>query len=230
MKFFDEKLNKIPVGYIYSVILFAIIIILFISTYGNIYNAHSDIGREFYIPSQMLKGQVLYKDIFNIFPPLGYFINAFFLKIFGDNVNTFYFIGLVLSIFILVPLYKLTKKYCDSLTAFLVTLTIVITCMFYPSLSNWITPYSYSVLYSLASIVWAIYFLDKYIDDENYKNIIYVIVFIFPVSLFLLVPFKLSTLVLVTILEILFSIFNSKGPLFLFFNLTLLSCDVDLIT
>ena len=35
-----------------------------------------DSGREFYIPVRMLGGEVLYKDIFNIYGALSYQINA----------------------------------------------------------------------------------------------------------------------------------------------------------
>jgi hypothetical protein len=171
--FVKEKLSKIQFDYLYITILFIVIITMFILTYGNLYNSHSDIGREFYIPSQMLQGEVLYKDIYNIYPPLGYFINAILLKIFGDSVNTFYFIGLFLSIIILIPIYKLVKSYCDSHTAFFTVLTLIFTCIYNPSFSNWITPYSYPVLYSLAAIIWAVYYTDKFLDCGKYKYIIY---------------------------------------------------------
>ena len=171
--FFKEKLSKIQFDYLYCAILIIVVITMFILTYGNLYNSHSDIGREFYIPSQMLQGEILYKDIYNIYPPLGYFINAILLKIFGDSVNTFYFIGLFLSIIILIPIYKLVKSYCDSHTAFLSVLVLISTCTYIPSFSNWITPYSYSMLYSLAAIIWAVYYTDKFLDCGKYKYIIY---------------------------------------------------------
>ena len=171
--FFKEKLSKIQFDYLYCAILIIVVITMFILTYGNLYNSHSDIGREFYIPSQMLQGEVLYKDIYNIYPPLCYFINAFLLKIFGDCLNTFYFIGLFLSIIILIPVYKIVKSYCDTHIAFFTVLTIIFTCIFTPSFSNWITPYSYSMVYSIAAIIWAVYYTDKFLDSGEYKYIIY---------------------------------------------------------
>ena len=111
MSFIKDKLNILRKDYVYLAVLFTVIVLMFIFTYGNLYNVHSDIGREFYIPSQMLKGEVLYKDIYNIYPPLGYFINTAIIKIFGNFFITFYLIGLLLSVLILIPVYKLAKKY-----------------------------------------------------------------------------------------------------------------------
>ena len=42
-----------------------------------------DTGREFYIASQCMHGQILYKDIFNIYAPLSYQLNALLFLIFG---------------------------------------------------------------------------------------------------------------------------------------------------
>ena len=46
-----------------------------------------DTGREFYIPQQMLEGNVLYKDIYNIYGALSYQINAVLMAIFGQKIN-----------------------------------------------------------------------------------------------------------------------------------------------
>ena len=68
---FVLKNNIIPIFII--VILSCICFVFFKS---NVYSPYSDIGRELYIVQQMLNGEVLYKDIFNVYAPLGYQINA----------------------------------------------------------------------------------------------------------------------------------------------------------
>ena len=67
--------NKIDLGYL---LLFLIFFIFSFLSFGmNVYSPFSDIGRELYIPQQILNGEVLYKDIFNVYPPLSYLLNAF---------------------------------------------------------------------------------------------------------------------------------------------------------
>ena len=52
-----------------------------------------DFGREVYYPEQILQGKVLYKDLFNIYGPLSYQINALLYKIFGAKLSTLYLSG-----------------------------------------------------------------------------------------------------------------------------------------
>ncbi len=158
---------------IYSAIILTVMTVMFLLYGNNFYNIHSDLGRELYIPEQMIKGQVLYKDIYNIYAPLGYFLNVVFIKILGDNLRTFTYIGFFLSLLTLIPVYKITKKFCNSETALLLGLFTVFSCIYSPTLSNWITPYSYSVLYSLCSIMWALYFIFQFFERNQNKYIYY---------------------------------------------------------
>ena len=58
-------------------ILFNIIILLtFIIGYGHFGDIMVDSFREAYIPSEVVKGQVLYKNIFTIYAPFAYLFNA----------------------------------------------------------------------------------------------------------------------------------------------------------
>ncbi len=157
--------NKIAI----FLILMLCVICLFI--FGNNINSpYSDIGRELYIPQQMLQGSVLYKDIFCDYPPLGYMLNTLWIKLFGDNLITYYIIGFVLSFISLTACYFITAIYINKKTALALSVTFIPVCVFFPSVSNWITPYSYSILYALASFLWSFYFLVKYIkDSENSK-------------------------------------------------------------
>ncbi len=157
----------------YFAIIIAVMTILYILCGNNLYNGDSDIGREFYIPSQMIKGQVLYKDIYNIYTPLGYFLNALCLKLFGNCIRTYTLIGYGLSLLTLISMYKIIKIFCKSETAFCLCIFTIFTCVYYPTLSNWITPYSYSVLYSLCSIMWAVYFILKFTENNQNKYIYY---------------------------------------------------------
>lgn len=146
-----------------------LLIIGFIFTYGHITSVYSDIGREFYIPWQMNEGQILYKDIFNVYFPFGYQINAFLLKIFSDKLSVFYFAGFIASFLSLVAIYFISKNYTNRLCAFLSVLLTMFSCVFYQSISNYIVPYSYSLLYSMCAFLWSFLMLLLYLKNENFK-------------------------------------------------------------
>jgi hypothetical protein len=157
----DNKLNLI--------IIFFIILIGFLVFANNICSPLSDIGREFYIAEQVAKGNVLYKDILIEFAPLGYLLNGFIIKIFGSSANTFLLTGFILSLICLYGCYFITELFTDKKVSLFVTATIVPVCTFSPYISNWITPYSYPILYALSAFIWSLYFLLKAIKSEN-KN------------------------------------------------------------
>ena len=73
-------------------LIFLSIICLFLSI-GHYANIYIDVGREMYYPLEIIRGKVLYKDIFCIYGPLSYLINAFFYKILGAKLDTLYFLG-----------------------------------------------------------------------------------------------------------------------------------------
>ena len=62
---FIEFITKYDILYIFIILIFAIS--GFILFYGNIYSPYSDIGREFYAAQQITNGNILYKDIFNVY-------------------------------------------------------------------------------------------------------------------------------------------------------------------
>ncbi len=165
----ENFLNKNKVDITYILLLILIIIAVFFVLGENFYSPYSDIGREFYLAEQVKNGDVLYKDIFNVYSPLGYWLNAIIIKLFGSNLSTFYGIGVITSILTIIPLFLIAKAYTNKHIAFTVALFLIFSCTYYPSLSNWITPYSYSITYALCTTVWGFYFLHKFLTKENKK-------------------------------------------------------------
>ena len=74
-----------------------LIIISFITFWGRFGDIVIDSYREVYIPQQILEGKVIYKDLFVIYPPLAYLINAFlnFLPIYMINSRIGFLCGII---------------------------------------------------------------------------------------------------------------------------------------
>ena len=158
-------------------ILYIIIIVLFMVVYtinfgATIYSPYSDIGRELYVPEQISNGLVLYKDILNVYPPLAYILNSCLTKLAENNLSTYLFLGLFSSILTIIPIYLITKIYTNKHIAFITSLFICSSCTFFPSISNWILPYSYGIVYALSAIVWSFYNLIKF-EETNENKYLY---------------------------------------------------------
>ncbi len=146
-------------------LLAAVNFCLFLIHHGSVI-MFSDFSREVYIPYAMNNNDLLYKDIFNVYAPLGYQINAFLLHFF-PSINTFYAAGFINSTFILWGLYLILRFFLKQhiIINLSVLILIISSCFYTVSATNYITPYSYSAVYALNTFIWSVvcllYFLKK---------------------------------------------------------------------
>lgn len=147
--------------------LFIIFFLLMIVFGQHMGNAIIDCGREAYFPAEILKGKVLYKDIFNIFGPLSYQINALFYAVFGVNLKSLYFAGFLNANLIIFLLYFLARFFTSREISWVVTLFIIFLCVFNPWLFNYIFPYSYAMVYAFSSLLLSVFFLLLYFKTSK---------------------------------------------------------------
>lgn len=131
-----------------------------------------DVGREVYYPELILDNKVLYKDIFCIYGPLSYLLNAFFYKIFGANLSILYFLGGICALSILVFTYNFSKKFLPKFNSFIISFFIIGTGFLSIRIFNYILPYSYAILYGVVFFIISLYFLIKFKEDSKEKNLI----------------------------------------------------------
>ena len=151
------------------VILFIINAVLFWLKQGSLV---IDAGREFYIPWQMLKGQVLYKDIFNIYGPLSYQINSLAYMILGQKISSLYLCGVLNSFVCIITIYFISREFLDRKFSFIITIFLMQGCVFTLGLFNYNLPYAYSMPYSFSSFLLSLLFLIKFISfkETNEEN------------------------------------------------------------
>ena len=138
-----------------------LVIVVFSLFYGSFGDINIDSFREAYIPQQILSGKSLYKDIFCIYSPLSYFINAVLFFIFGIKLKTLYFAGLLTTCGIIYFIKKLADIFLDKISSFSVCLLFIAAFVFSPNVFNPFFPYSYGLLYGLLFILVSIYFVIK---------------------------------------------------------------------
>jgi hypothetical protein len=149
-KFFK---NNIPL--IVSEIL---IVVLFCLYHGRFGDVIVDSFREAYIPLQMLNGELLYKDIFCIYPPLAYIINSILLAIFGKTLKVLYFAGLFTTMGVFYLTYFIGRKFLDKQLLFSICLFLISAFVLSPNVFSPFFPYSFGMLYGIFFILSSIYF------------------------------------------------------------------------
>lgn len=159
------RLNYFEFCLILSLLLIIFLLTLFFSPHlGDII---IDFGREAYIPEEILNGKILYKNIFNIFGPLSYQINAIFYMIFGVNLKTLYFAGFFNSSLIIIVLYSLSRLFTSREISWVVCFFIISSCFFNHNIFNYIAPYSYAITYAFSSFLYSVLFLIMYLKTSK---------------------------------------------------------------
>ncbi len=173
----EKKIKyKIPIAFL---IILLVNLFFYITLFNKNIMLFVDTSRELYIPFAMNNGDVLYKDIFNVYAPLGYQFNAFLTSIFGNSLNIFFSIGFINSTLILWALYLILRFFLKENYFYnaLILLFVSMTCIYSVSQTNYTFPYSYSMIYALSSFIWAmvalLYFLKK--DKEKFLYIAFLL-------------------------------------------------------
>lgn len=159
----QEKIKKFLFENRHDVVNLLILFIIFIPL-ALIYWGHQghlviDCGREAYIPSEVLGGKVLYKDIFNIYGPFAYQLNALFYAVFGKKLETLYFVGLINSALIISVVYFIARFLTSKTVSFTIALFVMVTCVFNDYIFNFVFPYAYAMSYALCGFLLSVLFL-----------------------------------------------------------------------
>ena len=131
-----------------------------------------DFGRELYLPWQLTKGKVLYKDIFHIYGPFSHYFNSWLFRIFGVSLNTliFFNIGMIVGLTFLI--YKIFSALTDRLTALIGGITFLSIFSFsqYVGIGNYnfVCPYSSEITQGIFLSFLSLYLFIKYLRKERF--------------------------------------------------------------
>ena len=128
-----------------------------------------DTGREFFIPEQMLYGNCLYKDIYNIYGALSYQINMYLMLFFGQKINVLYNAGCFNSLLIIITLFLLAREFLKKSYSFLFAILMMFALVFQTFLYNSNLTYCFAIVYALSAFLISVLFLVKFIKTDNIK-------------------------------------------------------------
>jgi len=107
-----------------------------------------DCGRELYVPMEILRGRLLYRDIWYPYGPLMPYIEAALLATFGPHLLVFYAFGLITTIGCALLLYRIGAMLQQPVVGFTAALGLLLQG-FAPNFMNFIFPYSYAASFAL---------------------------------------------------------------------------------
>lgn len=153
----------------YIILLFVCFVLSILITYGNITNVYMDIGREFYFPASIINGEVLYRDIFNIFGPFSYMFNSLLYKMFGINFSVLYNFAVLNSFIIILLTYVISKKFLNRFCSFVISLLCLFAGCHSLGFSTFLLPYTYAIAYGTTFSLTCIYLFLRFLDTDKKK-------------------------------------------------------------
>ena len=113
-----------------------------------------DFGRELYVPWQITRGHVLYRDIASLFGPLSPYVNAIWFRLFGVSLTTLVVCNLVIFAGVLAGVYRYVRLCADRMTAAAASLSTLLLFGFAHLVEignyNFAAPYSHEATHGLA--------------------------------------------------------------------------------
>ena len=161
------KLQKDTVYLGLIFVLFCIFSIFLGKIYGSLF---MDCGREVYLPQLVLEGKVLFKEVFGMYNPLSYQINALLYLIFGKSVGILYFTSYLNALLFLFGIYFISRNFINEFYSFVLCLTIMSYFVFgSTNVISYIFPYSFGIVYAATAVVYSVLFFLKYMKSDDKK-------------------------------------------------------------
>lgn len=120
-------------------------------TWGHWGDFQIDSGRELYVPAEILKGKMLFRDLWYMYGPLAPYVQAFLFWIFGVQLTVLYVFGLALAIGSALVTFEIARRFQLGLVGSTVPSLFFLIESFYPNIRNFVFPYSYAA--SLAAFL-----------------------------------------------------------------------------
>jgi len=117
------------------------------STWGRWGNLTIDSGHEMYIPALLLRGKLLYRDVWFMYGPASPYFNSLLFRLFGERLEVLYWAGSLSALGSAVFLYLAGMRLSSWLLGWTAGAVVVLEA-FQPSLFCFPLPYSFATVYA----------------------------------------------------------------------------------
>lgn len=139
--------------------------LLFAQSYAGWGDIVIDLGRDLFLPGELLKGRVLYRELLYNYGPVAPYLLAGVQSLFGDGLRVFAAVGLLCGAAVTAGLYVLGWFLGGLGGAFASALLFLVLSCFANSTwgCNFVLPYSHAAVLGTGFAVWSVVFLVRYL-------------------------------------------------------------------
>ena len=131
-----------------------------------------DTGREMDLPLRLLRGELLYRDIHYLYPPLSPYFNALLYRVFGVYLEVLNVSGVICALVIVALCYAIARRVLAEREAILATLAIIVWCIFKPE-GNLIAPYAFAALHGMIFALGTLLATLRYGEQRKWREALF---------------------------------------------------------
>jgi len=134
-------------------------------TWGHWGDFQIDNGRELYVPAEIVKGKLLFRDLWYMYGPLAPYLKALLFRIFGVQLTVLYALGLTLAIGFALVTFEIARRFHLGSVGNIVPSLFFLIEAYHPFIRNFIFPYSYAASLAAFLGVACLYFVMLHASD-----------------------------------------------------------------
>ncbi|HEY6400961.1 MAG TPA: glycosyltransferase family 39 protein, partial [Blastocatellia bacterium] len=126
----------------------------------------TDSGREMDLPLRLMNGDLLYRDVYYLYPPFSPYFHSLLYRIFGAHLDVLQASGVICAALVVWMCYRIARRLMTPSESALAVIAVVVVCVFKPG-GNLIWPYAFAALHGIIFALGALLFALRYTENEK---------------------------------------------------------------
>ena len=126
----------------------------------------ADSGREMDLPLRLMNGELLYRDVHYLYPPLSPYLNSLLYRIFGAHLDVLQASGAICAVLIVWMCYRIARRLMTPSESALAVIAVILVCVFKPA-GTLIWPYAFAAVHSMVFALGALLLALRYAENDK---------------------------------------------------------------
>jgi 4-amino-4-deoxy-L-arabinose transferase-like glycosyltransferase len=131
----------------------------------------ADSGREMDLPLRLLNGELLYRDVYYLYPPFSPYFHSSLYRIFGASLDVLQTGGALCAALIVWMCYRIARRLMTPSESALAVIAVILVCVFKPA-GNLIWPYAFAALHGLVFALGGLLFALRYAENQKRRELL----------------------------------------------------------
>jgi 4-amino-4-deoxy-L-arabinose transferase-like glycosyltransferase len=123
------------------------------------------------LPLRLMNGELLYRDVYYLYPPFSPYFNSSLYRIFGAHIDVLQAGGAICAVLIVWMCYRIARRLMTPSESALAVIAVIVVCVFKPA-GNLIWPYAFAALHSMVFALGALLLALRYAENERRRELV----------------------------------------------------------